>query len=104
VKLDVAKQKTRSDLPSETYLFGRPDELLAEISTNIPKDTRSLRRGGLTMMALAGASVQQVLQFSRHATEKMLMKYLEHGAVLRHAAEDNTKTFHMVNTMVPGMY
>ena len=47
-------------------------------------DVRALRRGGLQAMAIAGTPLSVIIQFSKHATEKMLMRYLQHGIVALH--------------------
>lgn len=49
-------------------------------------DVRSVRRGGLTQMALRGWPLQTILVFSKHQHEGMLRKYLQHGAMLAHEA------------------
>ena len=69
------------------YLFGNPDEVKAEISAVMTKDTRSLRRGGLTILAQAGATVEQLLYLSKHTNEPMLRKYLDHGSFLTSHAD-----------------
>lgn len=43
-------------------------------------ELRSIRRGGLQAMALAGHTLPIILQFSRHTSEAMLMRYLNWGA------------------------
>ena len=43
-------------------------------------EMRSPRRGGLQLMASQGASLEQLLSFSMHASVSMLRKYLNHGA------------------------
>ena len=61
----------------EDPIFG--DRMAAEkaIKTAIRgRDLRAIRRGGLQAMARSGAMIGQLLDFSKHQTEKMLMKYL----------------------------
>lgn len=47
-------------------------------------EVRSPRRGGLQAMALAGVPTEVILKFSRHASEPMLRKYLDHGNCMLH--------------------
>lgn len=86
-------QKRRAEAAS--YLF--PEDTVRVISLRLADldaglDVRSIRRGGLTQMALAGASVPQMLAFSRHASPQMLYKYLDHGSVVVSDAENMCKT------------
>lgn len=50
------------------------------------RDRRCLRRGGLQHMAGLGLSPAELLEFSKHSTLKMLMRYLDHGACIAHTA------------------
>ena len=43
-------------------------------------EARSIRRGGLQAMATRGESMESMLRVSKHASEKMLMRYLDWGA------------------------
>lgn len=79
-----AAQRCKND---SDYLFGDPDETKAEIAAVMTKDTRSLRRGGLTILAQTGASVDQLLYLSKHTNEPMLRKYLDHGSYLSNHAD-----------------
>lgn len=77
------------------YIF--PEDTVRVISLRLADldaglDVRSIRRGGLTQMALAGATVPQMLAFSRHASPQMLYKYLDHGSVVISDAENMCKT------------
>lgn len=47
---------------------------------------RSIRRGGLQQMATLGMSLQQIIVFSKHRSEKTLMGYLDDGRICRHRA------------------
>jgi integrase len=47
-------------------------------------ELRSIRRGGLTHMAEAGTPIPTILLFSKHADEKMLMRYLGWGRASEH--------------------
>lgn len=60
-------------------------------------DVRALRRGGLQMMALMETPMEEILIFSRHKSTKMLYKYLQHGAVLMHQANQTEKTVDSLN-------
>lgn len=51
-------------------------------------EVRSPRRGGLQAMALAGVPTAVILKFSRHASEAMLRKYLDHGNCMVHDQEE----------------
>lgn len=62
--------------------------LLAYTTRNILKsfdpqlELRSIRRGGLTDMALRGTPLQEIREFfSKHTTEKVLLGYLDWGTV-----------------------
>ena len=85
-------------LPTD-YLVQNPKMAQEKIVSFITKDVRSLRRGGLTMMALSGATMEQLLIFSKHASEKMLMKYILHGAALAQQAEETESVFKKVNSL-----
>lgn len=54
---------------------------LMMISVNEALELRSIRRGGLHLMAQNGHSLQSILNFSRHADLDMLMRYLNWGSV-----------------------
>ena len=54
-------------------------EMLIAINDNL--ELRSLRRGGLHLMAENGHSMESILNFSRHADVDMLMRYLDWGKV-----------------------
>jgi hypothetical protein len=46
-------------------------------------ELRSIRRGGLCALARTGLSLQQLrTQFSQHASDQMLLRYIRHGAHL----------------------
>jgi len=49
-------------------------------------EQRSLRRGALSTMALNGATVRQLLYYSKHKSEEMLMRYLDWGMYNIHMA------------------
>lgn len=55
--------------------------------SNASLDVRSLRRGGLQLMATAGMSLAAIRVFSKHASDAMLLKYLDHGKCLTAQAE-----------------
>lgn len=56
------------------------DNSTKEITAMLGKvDLRAFRRTGLTRMSMAGAEVNTLLSFSRHATVKMLEVYLMRG-------------------------
>jgi hypothetical protein len=61
---------------------------------------RSIRRGGLIAMAQRGASISQLLSFSKHRSEAMLLKYLDYGAVLKHEA---IQSANIVNNLIQDM-
>jgi integrase len=48
-------------------------------SINPSLESRSVRRGGLTRLAEAGAPVETILLYSRHASLAMLYRYLDAG-------------------------
>lgn len=48
-------------------------------SVNEQLELRSIRRGGLHRMAQLGHKIESILEFSRHADAKMLMRYLNWG-------------------------
>ena len=50
-------------------------------------EARSVRRGGLQMMALSGWPRESILMFSKHASVAMLNKYLDAGALILHDAQ-----------------
>ena len=84
----------------EKYLF--PPTTLHEAAARLHDrgfENRSVRRGGLQLMALRGWSPAVILQFSRHRDEPMLMKYLAHGLVVTHTAV--TMLAVQASTMVP---
>jgi hypothetical protein len=43
-------------------------------------EIRSVRRGGLQVMAMAGMSYEAILEFSKHKDVTMLLRYLDDGA------------------------
>ncbi len=51
-----------------------------QLKAIIGKDVRCIRRGGLQRLAELGAPTTTLLQFSRHADESMLRRYLQEGA------------------------
>jgi hypothetical protein len=50
--------------------------------TSTPRwlEIRSVRRGGLQVMAMAGMSYEAILEFSKHRDLPMLLRYLDDGA------------------------
>ena len=63
--------------------------------------SRSIRRGGLTRMAEAGMPLETIrANFSKHATEPMLMGYLAAGAVSAHQAQQQTDALEWVNAVL----
>jgi hypothetical protein len=50
-------------------------------------ESRSCRRGGLQLMALLGMSTSHIRMFSKHTSDKMLLKYLSMGQVLMFNAQ-----------------
>jgi hypothetical protein len=69
-------------IPRQTWLFLGENTLAdcqEQIRQEIGRDVRCLRRGGLQAIARSGATVEQLLQFSRHADEPMLRRYLHEG-------------------------
>lgn len=69
-------------------------------SINEQLELRSIRRGGLQRMAGQGIPLTTVIQFSRHADEKMLMRYLSWGA---HAADRQQSMLQAVNLVTKDM-
>jgi hypothetical protein len=51
-------------------------------------------------MAQRGATIPQLLAFSKHRTEAMLLKYLDYGAVLKHEASQSAN---IVNSIIQDM-
>ena len=47
-------------------------------------ELRSIRRGGLQHMAQEGIPLSAILNFSRHTSENMLLRYLNWGAISTH--------------------
>jgi hypothetical protein len=70
-------------LPKEGKLF--PDRKCLERVTRAmrqldpPLEARSFRRGALRTLAATGVDATTLLSFSRHASEKTLMRYLDWG-------------------------
>jgi hypothetical protein len=62
------------------------EELFKKQFKNI--DVRALRRTGLILMGVAGASQDQLLMASRHASKEMLNLYLNHGMFNLRALKD----------------
>jgi len=54
-------------------------DLLFSVNDNL--ELRSIRRGGLHLMAQNGHPLTTILNFSRHADQDMLMRYLDWGKV-----------------------
>ena len=52
------------------------------LSVNEDLELRSIRRGGLQRMAMKGHKLSTILEFSQHADEKTLMRYLDWGTTL----------------------
>jgi hypothetical protein len=65
-----------SDSEREKVLHHIRDMLL---SVNDSLELRSIRRGALHRMANLGTPLEQILEFSKHADVKMLMRYLNWG-------------------------
>lgn len=53
--------------------------MLADVNDQL--ELRSIRRGGLHLMAQNGCSMETILKFSRHSDIDMLMRYLNWGSV-----------------------
>jgi hypothetical protein len=69
------------NLPQETFI---PEQTLKTFvsflkAENIQLESRSLRRGSLQTMARHGATDDQLLEYSRHASKGMLYRYLGWG-------------------------
>ena len=63
----------------DDFLFQDPSSFKNQAHlrlANIGLENRSVRRGGLQHMAAAGIPPQELLQFSRHTSIQMLMRYL----------------------------
>jgi len=60
-----------------TLLGVQIKDLLRKINTNL--EQRSLRRGALQHMAMTGMTIRQLLYYSKHRSEEMLMRYLDWG-------------------------
>jgi hypothetical protein len=60
------------DATTVTTIGGSPSPRSLEI--------RSVRRGGLQQMAMAGFSLALILNYSKHSDIPMLLKYLDNGA------------------------
>ena len=50
------------------------------MEVDVRLEARSIRRGGLQVMAERGEAMEDILRVSKHATENMLMRYLDWGA------------------------
>ena len=59
-------------------------------AVDIDLELRSIRRGGLTNMALRGESMQTMLTFSQHRSNGMLLRYLHNGAACMSTALEQT--------------
>ena len=62
------------------------EETFKKQFTNV--DVRALRRTGLILMGIAGATQDQLLMASRHASKEMLNLYLNHGMFNLRALKD----------------
>ena len=74
------RRRTRCPEPTRSY---RPFPDL---------ELRSVRRGGLQLMATLGFPWETILSFSKHGSTAMLMKYLDKGAVSLNQAQLQAST------------
>jgi hypothetical protein len=74
----VLVEGVRDYVARKRYVESVKDALRAETG-NPALENRSIRRGALQAMALAGASEKELMLFSRHATPAMLRRYLGFG-------------------------
>jgi len=72
--------------------------MLNAVNDNL--ELRSIRRGGLHLMGTSGHSLETILNFSRHADQKMLMRYLNWGSV---AADRRDEMMTIMDTQVQSM-
>lgn len=91
-----AKSKGWTNLffpPGETW-----ENVRAIISTTINRDVRCIRRGGLQRMALLYVPQLTILIFSRHASQAMLSRYLEHNRLLLDQARKTADTVELTES------
>jgi hypothetical protein len=80
------KQWTKPHQPHCAYLLSDlmlPTTFLTCASARLADfglESRSVRRGGLQLMAQAGVPVEKLLLFSKHTSKKMLFRYLGYQA------------------------
>jgi 3-mercaptopyruvate sulfurtransferase SseA len=67
----------RGDSPGNMFSAGAAS-VIAQRLKNMGLEVRSVRRGGLQEMDAAGLPLTQIMQFSKHTSVKMLMKYLNY--------------------------
>lgn len=79
--VDRALARTTSN---EDHIFvsgavGDEKHVHKAISEALGVDVRAIRRGGLQAMARGGATLEAIRYFSKHASDRMLLKYLNNG-------------------------
>jgi integrase len=85
--LFILEAKTQAEKVGVDRLFpGEIEHLERKISLLLIADLRSLRRTGLTRLAMGGASLEELLSFSRHTSTRSLEIYLGRGLFHQHAA------------------
>lgn len=83
--------QTNSDRERDTVLLNIRSILL---SVNESLELRSIRRGGLQRMAILGFPLETILEFSRHASVPMLMRYLNWG---QHSTHRQTRMIEVID-------
>ena len=95
--------------PGNTYIFSantfkKTKELLLDSLRNVewggdPKwETRGLRRGSLTAMAMAGVDYEDLKLFSLHTNDPMVTRYLKGGL---HAKERHDRARAAAQHLIP---
>jgi hypothetical protein len=73
--------------------------LLAAVSDDL--EMRSPRRGGLQRMASSGIPLETIIKFSHHASQQMLMRYLDWGRTSASHAEEMANALHSNPLLMP---
>ena len=97
------QEMLKTTAPGFILTHGNTEVERAQVSSEVTRrlkaidpnlEARSIRRGGLSRLAAAGASETALLLYSRHASTSMLYRYLNAGQLMvaHHAIQDAAQT------------